>query len=157
MEKRGFICLTLALLTSFLLISGCTNFAKLRVQYGAETKAFLENIETNYEEYIIHALEWPAGEVSVIVFDPKADNRTIENDGWTKVTSQGQLSRLIARSERLIYRQFFKIFGPKEDFYGYLLGGQQYFWIETIDDHTLKLINARWSPPKEDRYYPFQF
>jgi hypothetical protein len=157
MDKKGFIYLAVASVMSLWLVCGCTNFAKLRVQYGAETKAFLDNIEPNHDKYIIHALQWPAGEVSAIVFDPKADNRTIENDGWTKVTGQGQLSRLIARSERLIFRQFLKILGPKEDFYGYLLGGKQYFWIETIDDHTLKLINARWSPAKCDRYYPFQF
>jgi len=157
MEKRGFICLAVASLISLSLISGCTNFAKLRVQYGADTKAFLENIEANYEEYTIHALEWPEGEVSAIVFDPKADNKTIENDGWTEVTGQEQLSKLIARSDRLIYRQFFKIIGPNDHFYGYLLGGERYVWIQTIDDHTLKLINARWSPAKEDRYYPFQF
>jgi hypothetical protein len=157
MDKRGFICLATASLMSLSLIYGCTNFAKLRVQYSADTKAFLENIEANREKYIIYALEWPEGEVSAIVFDPRGDRKTIENDGWTKVTSQGQLSRLIARSNRLITREFFKILGPKDDFYGYLLGGPQYVWIETIDDHTLKLINARWSPPKVDRYYPFQF
>ncbi len=156
MEKKGFLCLAVVSVISLSLTSGCMNFAKLRVQYGADTRAFFENIEANYEKYIIYALEWPAGEVSAIVFDPKADNRTIENDGWTKVTSQGQLSKLIARSERLIFRQFFKIVGPNDDFYGYLLGGPQYVWIETIDDNTLKLINARWSPAKEDRYYPFQ-
>jgi hypothetical protein len=157
MEKKGSVCLAVALLISLSLISGCTNSAILRVQYGADTKAFLNTIEANYDKYIIHALEWPVDEVSAIVFDPKDDNRAIENDGWTKVSAQDQLSKLIARSDRLISRQFFKIVGPNDDFYGYLLGGQEYVWIETIDENTLKLINARWSPPKEDRYYPFQF
>jgi hypothetical protein len=155
--KKGFVWLAVVSLISLSLISGCTNSARLRVQYGADTKAFLNNIEPNYDKYVIHALKWPVDEVSAIVFDPKVDNRTIENDGWTKITTQEQLSKLIARSDRLIFRQFFEILGPNDDFYGYLLGGPQYFWIETIDDDTLKLINARWSPPKEDRYYPFQF
>ena len=157
MEKKGLVCLAVVSLIFLSLIPGCMNSAILRVQYRADTKAFLHNIEAKRDKYIIHALEWPVDEVSAIVFDPKVDNRTIENDGWTKVTSQGQLSKLIARSDRLIFRQFFKIVGPNGEFYGYLLGGQQYVWIETIDEDTLKLINARWSPPKEDRYYPFQF
>jgi hypothetical protein len=157
MEKQGFVCLAVASIISLSLISGCTNSAILRVQYGADTKAFLNNIGENYDKYIIHALEWPVDEASAIVFDPKGDNRTIENDGWTKVSTQEQLSKLIARSDRLISRQFFKIVGPNGDFYGYLLGGQQYVWIETINEDRLKLINARWSPAKEDRYYPFQF
>ena len=157
MEKKGFVCLAVVSLISLSLISGCTNSAILKVQYGADTKAFLHNIEANYDKYITHALEWPVDEVSAIVFDPKLDNRTIENDGWTKVSSQEQLSKLIARSDRLIFRQFFKIVGPNDDFYGYLLGGQQYVWIETTDDNRLKLINARWSPARVHRYYPFQF
>ena len=157
MENKGFVCFAVASLISLFLISGCTNSVRLRVQYGADTKAFLNDIEPNYDKYIIHALEWPVDEVSVIVFDPKDDNRTVENDGWTRVTSQEQLSKLIARSDRLIFRQFFKIVGPNGDSYGYLLGGREFMWIETVDEDTLMLINARWSPPKEDRYYPFQF
>ena len=157
MEKKGFFCLAVVSLISLSLISGCTNSARLRVQYGADTKAFLSDVEPNYDKYIIHALEWPVDEVSVIVFDPKDDNRTIENDGWTKVTSQGQLSKLIARSQRLIFRQFFKIVGPNDDFYGYFLGGQEYAWIETVDDNTLKVVNARWAPQRGNRYDPFQF
>ena len=157
MEKKGFVCFAVASLISLFLISGCTNSVRLRVQYGADTKAFLNDIEPNYDKYIIHALEWPVDEVSVIVFDPKDDNRTIENDGWTEVTSQEQLSKLIKRSNRLIFRQFFTIVGPNGDLYGYLLGGHQYVWIKTVDDTTLKLVSTNWSPRARDRYEPFRF
>jgi hypothetical protein len=118
---------------------------------------FLKDIEQDYDKYIIYANEWPTDEVSAIVFDPKDDNKTIETDGWTKVTSQEQLSKLITRSNRLIFRQFFKIVGPNDDFYGYLLGGPQYVWIKTVDDNTLKLVSSNWEPRVGDRYEPFRF
>jgi hypothetical protein len=151
MEKKGFVCLAVVSIIFLSLISGCANSAILRVQYGADTKVFLNDIEENHDKYIIHANEWPVDEVSAIVFDPKDDNKTIENDGWTKVTSQEQLSKLIKRSERIFLRQFFKIVGPNGDFYGYLLCDKEYVWIKTVDENTLKLINARRS------HGPFQF
>lgn len=157
MEKTEFAYLAVMAVISLSLMSGCASSGILRVQSGSATKAFLKDIEENYDRYIIHANEWPANEVSAIVFDPRDDNKTIENDGWTRVTSKEQLSKLITRSDRLIYRQFFRVVGPNDDFYGYLLGGPQYVWIETVDDNTLKLIDARWVPSRGNRYDPFQF
>ena len=115
----------------------------------------MKDIQENHDKYIIHANEWPAGEVSAMVFDLKGDNRTIENDGWTKVTSKEQLSKLIDRSRRNIYRQFFKILGPNEEFYGYLLGGARYVWIQTVDANTLKVNSTNWVPDFGSRYDPF--
>jgi hypothetical protein len=155
--KRRFIHLAVTVFISVLFISGCASFGRLRVESGSDTKVFLKDIEENYDKYIIYANEWPTDEVSAIVFDPKDDNKTIETDGWTKVTSQEQLSKLITRSNRLIFRQFFKIVGPDGDSYGYLLGGAQYVWINIVDDNTLRLVSSNWEPKFGDRYEPFRF
>lgn len=156
MGKRRFVYLAVLGLI-WVVFLGCASSGRLRVESGSDTKVFLKDIEQDYDKYIIYANEWPTDEVSAIVFDPKDDNKTIETDGWTKVTSQEQLSRLIKRSDRLIFRQFFKIVGPNDDFYGYLLGGQQYVWIKTVDDNTLKLVSSNWEPRVGDRYEPFRF
>jgi hypothetical protein len=154
--KRRFVYLAVLGLI-WVVFLGCASSGILRVESGSDTKVFLKDIEQDYDKYIIYANEWPTDEVSAIVFDPKDDNKTIETDGWTKVTSQEQLSRLITRSNRLIFRQFFKIVGPNDGFYGYLLGGQQYVWIKTVDDNTLKLVSSNWEPRVGDRYEPFRF
>ena len=86
-----------------------------------------------------------------------ANVELIENDGWTKVTSKEQLSKVIDRSKRNIYRQFFKIYGPDEAFYGYLLGGERYVWIQTVDANTLKVNSTNWSPVRGSRYDPFMY
>ncbi|NNG06951.1 MAG: hypothetical protein HKM90_04390 [Desulfobacteraceae bacterium] len=156
MGKRRFVYLAVLGLI-WVVFLGCASSGRLRVESGSDTKVFLKDIEQDYDKYIIYANEWPTDEVSAIVFDPKDDNKTIETDGWTKVTSQEQLSRLIKRSDRLIFRQFFKIVGANDDFYGYLLGGQQYVWIKTVDDNTLKLVSSNWEPRVGDRYEPFRF
>ena len=156
MGKRIFVYLAVLGLI-WVVFLGCASSGRLRVESGSDTKVFLKDIEQDYDKYIIYANEWPTDEVSAIVFDPKDDNKTIETDGWTKVTSQEQLSRLIKRSDRLIFRQFFKIVGPNDDFYGYLLGGQQYVWMKTVDDNTLKLVSSNWEPRVGDRYEPFRF
>jgi hypothetical protein len=144
-------------LTWILFTSGCASQGRLKVQYRSDTTKAMMDIQENHNQYVIHANEWPAGEVSAIVFDPKGDDRTIENDGWTKVTSKEQLSKLIERSGRNIYRQLFKIYGPNEEFFGYLLGGERYVWIRTIDANTLKLISTNWSPDFGSRYDPFRY
>jgi hypothetical protein len=140
-----------------LVISGCANQARLRAQSRSGMAAAVEDIKQNYDEFVIHANEWPAGEVSAIVFDPRRDNRTIQNDGWTEVTSKEQLSRLVGRSKRNIYRQFFKIYGPNDQFFGYLLGGERYVFFKTIDANTLKVISTNWSPDFGSRYDPFMY
>ena len=157
MEKRRFVYLAVVGLIAMLFTSACASSGILRVQSGSQANTFLNDIEKNYDKYIIHANEWPADEVSAIVFDPKDDNKTIETDGWTKVTSQEHLSKLIKRSNRLIFRQFFEIVGPNGDFYGHLLGGKQYVFIKTVDDTTLRLVSTNWEPTFADRYEPFRF
>ena len=142
MEKKGFVCLAVASLICLSLIYGCANSALLRVQPASDTKVFLKNIEESYDKYSIHALEWPVDEVSVIIFDPKDDNNTIETDGWTKVTSQEQFSEVMKRLDRFFLKQHFKIVGPKGDLYGYMLGGKDFMWIKTIDENTLKLFST---------------
>ncbi len=155
MESKRVFYIALIGLIWVLFISGCASQGRLRVQTTSDTATAMKDIIENHDKYIIHANEWPAGEVSAMVFDPKGDNRTIENDGWTKVTSKEQLSKLIERSRRLIYRQFFKIHGPDGQLYGYLLGGSEYVWIQTIDDSTLKLNSINWVPNRRSRYDPF--
>ena len=88
MEKKRFIYVAVMGLIWALVISGCASHGRLRVQSRSGIAAAVEDIKENYDKFVIHANEWPAGEVSAIVFDPKGDNRTIENDGWTKVTSR---------------------------------------------------------------------
>jgi len=155
MEIKRFIYVAVIGLISVLFISGCASQGRLRAESRIDATVAMKDIQENHDKYVIHANEWPAGEVSAIVFDPKGDNRTIENDGWTKVTSKEQLSKVIDRSKRNIYRQFFKIYGPDDAFYGYLLGGERYVWIQTIDANTLKVNSTNWSPVRGSRYDPF--
>lgn len=157
MERKRFIYVALMGLIWALFISGCANQGRLRVQPRSGIAAAVEDIRENYDEFVIHANEWPAGEVSAIVFDPKGDNRTIQNDGWTKVTSREQLSKLVERSKRNIYRQLFKIYGPNDEYFGYLLGGQQYVFFKTIDANTLKVVSTNWTPDFGSRYDPFMY
>ena len=157
MENRRVFYIAVMGLIWVLFISGCASQGRLRVQTRSDTAMAMKDITENHDKYIIHANEWPAGEVSAMVFDPKGDNRTIENDGWTEVTTKEQLSMLIERSRRLVYRQFFKIIGPDGQLYGYLLGGSQYVWIQTIDDNTLKLNSINWVPGDKSRYDPFRY
>jgi hypothetical protein len=157
MERKRFIYIAVIGLISVLFFSGCAHYGRLKVQYRSDTAVAMKDIQENRDKYIIHANEWPAGEVSAIVFDPKGDDRTIENDGWTKVTSEEQLSGLVERSKRNIYRQFFKIYGPNEAFFGYLLGGARYVFFQTIDANTLRVVSTNWVPDFGSRYDPFMY
>ena len=157
MKRKKFICVSMVGLMGILFIFGCASYGGLRVQSRSDTSAAMRDIRENSDNYIIHANEWPAGEVSAIVFDPKGDNKTIQNDGWTEVTNQEQLSKLIDRSKRNIYLQFFEIYGPDEELYGYLLGGARYVWIQTIDANTLRVNSVNWVPIHGSRYDPFMY
>jgi hypothetical protein len=157
MERKRFLYAAVTGLIGALFIAGCANQGRLRALPRSGIAAAVEDIKENYNEFVIYANEWPAGEVSAIVFDPKRDNRTIQNDGWTEVTSKAQLSKLMERSKRNIYLQFFKIYGPNDQFFGYLLGGERYVFFKTIDTNTLKVISTNWTPGFGSRYDPFMY
>jgi hypothetical protein len=157
MQRKRFINAAVTGLIGVLFIFGCANQGRLRALPRSGIAAAMEDIKENYDEFVIHANEWPAGEVSAIVFDPRSDNRTIQNDGWTEVTSRAQLSKLVERSKRNRYLQFFKIYGPNDQFFGYLLGGARYVFFQTIDTNTLKVVSTNWSPDFGSRYGPFRY
>jgi hypothetical protein len=140
---------------AMLLILGCAGSGRLRVQSGHELAVTLKDVQEHAHHYIIHAYEWPAGEVAAIVFDLRGDNKTILNDGWTRVTSPEQLSKMITVCKKSWLTEFYKILGPNEECFGYLLGGEQYVRVETVDANTLKLNGVRWSP-MGGRYAPWQ-
>jgi hypothetical protein len=156
MEKRRFIYSAVMGVIAISLISGCAGgYGRLRVQSGHELAVTIKDVEEHAHHYIIHAWEWPAGEVSAIVFDLRDDDKTIQNDGWTRVTSPEQLSKMITVCKRSWVTEFYKILGPKEQCFGYLLGGEQYVRVETVDANTLKLNGVHWSP-MGGRYAPWQ-
>jgi hypothetical protein len=157
MEGKKFVYGAVIGLIGVLFVSGCANQGRLRALPRAGIAAAVEDIKENYDEFVIHANEWPAGEVSAIVFDPRGDNRTIQTDGWTRVTSKEQLSKLVERSKRNIYLQFFKIYGPNDQFFGYMLGGARYVFFQTIDTNTLKVVSTNWTPVYGSRYDPFKY
>lgn len=156
MVKRSFIYSAVMGVIAIWLISGCAGgYGRLRVQSGHELAVTLKDVQEHAHNYIIYAYEWPAGEVSAIVFDLRGDNKTIQNDGWTRVTSPEQLSKMITVCKRSWVTEFYKILGPNEECFGYLLGGEQYVRVEMVDANTLKLNSVRWSPVG-GRYAPWQ-
>ena len=157
MEQKKFGALAMIVLVSVLLISGCAVHSILETQSRQNMELTIKGIENNPDQYTIHAYQWPPGEVSAIVFDKKGDSRSIQNDGWTRVSSREQLSKVINQSRRNKYRRFFKIVGPDGYLYGYLLGGQQYVWIEAVGASTLKLYVLNWVPKRKSIYDPFDF
>jgi hypothetical protein len=125
-------------------ISGCalhTGYGKIRAQPWRGERITIQELQENWEDYTIHYAGLSVGTVSGIMFDPKNDNRTLTGDKWIKVEDQETLAELISWMKTYVAYdpQVWKILGPDNDLYGYLLyPGYQF---SSPDQAVVKVVN----------------
>jgi hypothetical protein len=147
MEKRKHIYLALMCMGLAFFMAGCSGYGKLRPFYGSTADATFQDLVDHWEDYTIHYFGWHPYKPTSIVFDPKQDNKTLENDGWFEVTNKEELIRLIKRVRLRRGTVFYRIFGPDDEPYGYLLSAPEYIYVKTVDENTLRLHGVRQIDP----------
>ena len=139
------------LILSFAFIMGCSQtYGTLKTQSAADSKPTQQELIANWSEYHI----WFKS--TVIVFDPKNDNRKIlvgndwntveDQETWTETVkantnSQGNISPVWANYAMTGVRE---IWGPDNQLYGYIIHQQQdLVSVKIVDENKLRLWYTR--------------
>jgi hypothetical protein len=124
---------------------GCLgSFGKIRPQSGKGEPLTIDDLEKNWTDYTVHyagsSPERPLG----VMFDPKNDGKTLlpgSNDRWTKIEDEKTLSEIIGWIKLQSFADYnpmlYKVLGPDDQLYGYLLSGRSDVTIEVFDDRTM--------------------
>lgn len=121
------------------LLSGCyilNNYGKVRAISWRVEKTTLSELLENWQDYTISYDGMYGGLPPLIMFDPKDDDKTMQNNMWPKVTDLETLKYLIGII-RIDHARLYKVFGPNDQFYGYMFYACCYPTIEVMDDKTL--------------------
>ncbi|NVM25759.1 MAG: hypothetical protein HWN70_07570 [Desulfobacterales bacterium] len=129
------------------LLSGCSGYGKLRPHAREGMRVGVEELKENWSDYIIHYAEGYGGKPAAIMFDPKEGNKTLVCKKWIKVDDKETLLELlewIQQSVRYTPR-LWRILGPDDEFYGYMLSTRDHVVMKVIGDNTMYVYDL--DPP----------
>jgi hypothetical protein len=146
----------------FALVMGCAgNYGNFKRQTRSESKATKQQLIHNWSDYDIWAYKPPR--ITIIIFDPKNDNRKISvGSNWRMVKDQQMWTEIVKENTAsdgeftLVWGNYGpyystgvqEIWGPDNQLYGYVVY-QQYAVslqrVEQIDENTIRIS---WSPPR---------
>ena len=135
------------------LFSGCASiipgYGKLWPQPMRGERVAIEQLVENWEDYVIHYAGLNVGNPAGIMFDLKADDRTLTGEKWVKVEDKETLSELIGwmKSYTEYYPRIWRILGPNNEFFGYLFYPSYHMYadnvvIKVIDDKTMYVYDV---------------
>jgi hypothetical protein len=139
---KKYIYLTIFGLIGLFLIYGCSwlkSYGKIRVLSRHEEKVSIQELEKNWQDYIIYYAGLSVDTAAAIMFDPKNDGKTLIGDRWIKIEDKETLLELIGWIRTYIQfdPRLWRILGPDEQFYGYLFFASDYAVIKAVDDKTM--------------------
>ena len=161
MNRNRYLYMTIIGVMIMFLFSGCasmlTGYGKLRPQPMRGEGVTIEELEENWEDYVIHYAGISVGTPAGIMFDPKDDDTTLTGDKWIKVEDKETLSELIGwmKTYTEFNPQVWRILGPHNEFFGYLFYPSYIMYVErvvikVIDDKTMYVYDVE-SPRLQTR------
>jgi len=161
MNRNRYLYMTIIGVMIMFLFSGCasmlTGYGKLRPQPMRGEGVAIEELEENWEDYVIHYAGISVGTPAGIMFDPKDDDRTLTGDKWIKVEDKQTLSELIGwmKTYTEFNPQIWRILGPNNEFFGYLFYPSYIMHADrvvfkVIDDKTMYVYDVE-SPRLQTR------
>jgi hypothetical protein len=150
-SKRVYIALIGVMIVS--LFSGCASiipgYGKLWPQPMREQRVGIDELEENWEDYVIHYAGLSVGTPAGIMFDPRDDDRALTGEKWIKVEDKETLSELIGWMQTYteFNPQIWRILGPNNEFFGYLFYPSYRMYadnvvIKVIDDKTMYVYDV---------------
>jgi len=140
-NRVGLLSLCLLVFTGFLIISGCSGFAKIRSIPGYEQQVGFKELEKNWKSYDILYTGLSDNRPEAVLFITKAEDRFIEAKTWKRITDQESLSKVIdlIRLGSRYSPGLWKIQGPDDNAFGYVFSGRRDITIKMVDKNTLKI------------------
>jgi hypothetical protein len=132
-----------------LLISGCANYGKLRVEsrdvYNASIKypekMTINKLVDNWKDYDIYYSGYKPSQATGIMFDPKKDDLKLLTEWWEKIDSKESLEFVLnwIKFPRTFYYQnnLFKMIGPGEKVYWYVYTPFFHVTFKQVDEKSM--------------------
>ncbi len=134
------------MLIVFLLAFGCSgNYANIKNLSQSESKAIQQELLNNWSDYDISYNR------TVIVFDPKKNNKKIlVPNWWARVNDQESWNQLVNGTNKLPYGVINLVWGEpireiwvRNQFYGYVNHRQrELVSVEKVDESTVQLFHT---------------
>ena len=146
--RKTFMTVLLAISIS-ILPSACSNFGKLRLQQAGEPRVIPEELVRTWKNYDVYYSGVATHRISAVLLDPKEDHKTMAvHPWWVKVEDEMLLQEVM---EWITFDVQFdpvvwSIFGPDNDFYGYLYTAWNHALIRVVDEKTLWIDDMSMPP-----------
>lgn len=142
-RKKDILLSVLAFVLVWLLL-GCAGYGKLRPESSSEDT--LRELRENWNDYTVYYFVWRQCGVSML-FDPKADDKNLNvTDEWTPISDEYTFSRLMLSARERRFTGLYRILGPDNEFYGYLLGQAECTNVKVLDSGALRVEGVYWIP-----------
>ena len=149
-RMKKFIFLVL-LFSLFAVVAGCASYGKLRLQSGPGETMTTQQLKMNWQQYHVLGTGVEPNVPSAILFDRKDDDRTIIGDRWWVLQDSQAVSDMIGRieSQQIVaqyYPRLWKMLGPDDYLYGYMLTAWDHATMIIGDDKTMRVFDLPMPP-----------
>jgi hypothetical protein len=147
---KSYIISSLTVLTALIFMFGCAPHAKVLPGAGtrADERDVFKWLVENSDEYHVYGFEWN-NKVEALLFDPKADNNTIQvTEKWKRIPDKAALDNAIQNSEFLklhLLPALYRIVGPSGGVWAYIASYITQVNTKVIDEKTLLVLGPQ--PP----------
>ena len=155
------------LLIAFAFIMGCTGkHGNFKRQTRSESKATKQQLIHNWSDYDIwlhHNSAYKPPRITIIIFDPKNNDRKIsvgnnwrlvkDQQMWTEIVkantaSDGELTLVWQNYGHDYYTGVHEILGLDNQFYGFIIYQQYAVSLQRVEQIDENSIRISWSPPR---------
>ncbi len=144
-----------------LLISGCANYGKLRLESRnvniASTKSSakysekmtIDKLVNNWQDYDIYYSGYRRDRATGIMFDPKKDDLRLLGDWWEKIDSKESLDFVLKwiNFPTTFYEiiPLYSMIGPGEKVYGYMYTPFVHVTFKQVDEKSMYVYYLEWT------------
>jgi hypothetical protein len=144
LKNAGILILALSII---LLGASCTvpqNYARLVPANKPEYRTTIKKLIEDFQGYDVY-FSGTKGEPTALLFDPRAEDKTLLAKDWGKVESQKELEKYVAWIRTSPASGWtYAILAPDGRFFGYLYTGRQNgVVVKVVDDKTLQAYGIR--------------
>jgi hypothetical protein len=138
--------LLVSLLSLFLMVAGCASYGKLRLQSGPGEIMTTQQLKESWQKYNILAAGVEPNVPSAILFDRKDDSREIIGERWWELKDYKMVSDTVGWIETQqpvgsYYPRLWRILGPDDHLYGYMLTAWDHAVMLIGDNNTMKVLD----------------
>jgi hypothetical protein len=144
--KKGVVVL-ISLVSLFLIVAGCANYGRLRLESGPGETITVQKLVENWENYDVLATGVEPNVPSAIIFAPKNnDGRKVIGERWWELDNQKSIANTVGwiKNQNPLgpyYPRLWRMLGPDGHLYGYMYTSWDSAVMIVGPDKTMKVLD----------------